>query len=165
MPVAAASYLIHQLVAALSFQIDYGTSKLNKNVVDPSQLELLSSLKLTIDDSVQLEKETRTQSSCSKWKEVRRNRFTASKFSKLYGKGHRLKAEEALKSTAEDIVNPKKNIESNPVIKEKLKHGHYYKPVALAKHENYHESNGHFITVESCGIVVPPNIYYMGAST
>ena len=147
-----------------NFEIDYDTSKFLKNVVDPSQLKLLLSLKLSLDDSVQLEKETRAQSSCSKWKEVRRNRFTASKFSKLYGKGHKLKGEKALKSAAEDIANPKQNIESNLVIKKKLKHGQYYEPVALAKYENYCKSIGHFITVESCGIVVPPNIYYMGAS-
>ena len=36
--------------------------------------------------------------------------------------------------------------------------------MALAKYKNYCKSIGHFITVESCGIVVPPNTYYMGAS-
>ena len=87
--------------------------------------KLLQSLTLVEDEINVLETQTRNQAECSKWKEERKFRFTASQYH-LISKRQRNHA-----SFAEQLMNP------TPVSSKYLEHGKKFEPVALMEYEKF----------------------------
>ena len=104
--------------------------------------KLLQSLTLDEDEINEIETQTRKQAKCSKWKEERKFRFTASKFH-LISKRQRNHA-----TFAEQLLNP------TPVSSKYLEHGKKLEPVALMEYEKFMFNRRTPVKALPCGFVV-----------
>ena len=114
--------------------------------------KLLQSLTLVEDEINDLETQTRNQAECSKWKEERKFRFTASQYH-LISKRQRNHA-----SFAEQLMNP------TPVSSKYLEHGKKFEPVALMEYEKFMFNRGTPVKVLPCGLVVSKGCPILGAT-
>lgn len=141
-------------------QVPSWTNELERQVSCPAEKDIINSLKLTTEQAVSLEEETRDQSACKKWYEVRKYRFTASSCKDLKEK----KTDRGLSSLARKYVSNKELSSSNSYVKRKLDHGRFYEPIAIQKYEQYMLASGRPVRVDKCGFVVNPNNSTYGAT-
>ena len=107
--------------------------------------------------SERMELDTRNQAASSEWHKLRHARFTASKCYQLKG----IKTPEGYSTLAKNLVEPQ---EPNAFLQKKFEYGRVNEPIALQKYEQYYESCGHKIHVESSGLVIRPNSFILGAT-
>lgn len=134
-------------------QVPSWTNELERQVCCPAEKDIINLLKLTTAQAVSLEEETRNQSACKKWYEVRKYRFTASSCKDLKEK----KRDRGLSSLARKYVSNKEVRLSNSSLKWKLDHGRFYEPIAIQKYEECILTSGRPVRVEKCGFVVNQN--------
>lgn len=114
--------------------------------------KLLQSLTSVGDESNEIETQTRKQAECSKWKEERKFRFTASQI-------HLISKRQRNHGTfAEQLLNP------TPVTSKYLEHGKKFEPAALMEYEKFMFNRGTPVKVLPCGFVVSEGCPILGAT-
>ena len=116
------------------------------------ELQLIDMLRVDEDQVNLTEKETRKQAECTRWKDERSFRFTASKFHLIS------KRQRNHENFADTLLNPK------PVTSKYLEHGKKYEPVALVEYEKFMSSRRTPVKVLPCGFVVSQGIPIIGAT-
>lgn len=116
------------------------------------ELQLIHSLKLDEEKVNAIERETRQQAACDKWREERSFRFTASKFHLIS------KRQRNHENFPETLLNHK------PVKSKYLEHGKKYEPVALMEYEKFMSSRRTPVKVLPSGFVVSEGIPIIGAT-
>ena len=125
--------------------------------VDKRSLDTITSLQLTYPESIELEKKTVEQARNTIWHQQRKHRFTASKFLQF----NKIKKSQGFISYAKSLLFPK---DPNYFLQKKFEYGRVNEPVALRQYELFFKSRQHPLQVLSCGFVVQPNAYILGAS-
>ncbi|XP_073237731.1 uncharacterized protein [Porites lutea] len=114
--------------------------------------KLIQSLKLEENELNDLETQTRKQAECTKWKDERKFRFTASQF-------HLISRRQRNHDTfAEQLINPKL------VTSKQLEHGKKFESVALREYEKYMFNKSTPVKVLPCGLVVSKGCPILGAT-
>ena len=121
------------------------------------EYEFLTKLQIDYMMSQDIERETRSQASSQLWQDVRKFRFTASRFYEF----SKIKTSNGLISYAKRFIKPR---EHNKFLANKLEYGKSNEPVALKLYEAYYKGQNHPIQIYSSGIMIPPNAFILGAS-
>ena len=119
--------------------------------IDPQFKNFISKLEFCYG----LEKETRSQTNSELWWKARRFRLTASKFGEIAKR----KTNEHQKFI--DRLTEKSNELNLPA---SLKYGRENESVAIEKYCKYMANIGHKVTVLPCGLVVRPDLPFLGGS-
>ena len=118
----------------------------------------LETLKLSEKTAYTLEQETVTQSSCSAWYQLRKNRLTSSKGHLVY------KRKRNHESLANDLLNPKPEASLSSTVTQALNNRTLNELKARKCYTDYLIfSLKHKIDVRESGIVLPPNLYWIAA--
>jgi hypothetical protein len=111
--------------------------------------KVISDLTLEEENINTIEKETRKQAECEKWKNERKFRFTASKFHLI---SRRQRNHETF---AETIINPKS------ISSRHLEHGRKYEPVALLEYDTFMYNRRTPVQVLGSGLVILKAVQYL----
>ena len=126
---------------------------------DSNAETFLNSLNITFQDCVKIEKDTRNQSECSLWFELRKPRITSSK-------RHRMSIRQRNFDTlCTEIINPC-NFEDLPAkVKEALNHGKKFESRARELYIDVMRLKlRHFVLVHETGLVIQPSLFWLAAS-
>ena len=123
------------------------------------EIIFLDSIKLGELECVEAEERTRAQSNCQEWFDIRKHRITSTQANKI------LIRKINFETLLEEIVNPKTDDQLPTIVKEALKHGEMYEDTARKLYNRYLKYDlKHDINVRECGIVIQPNLFWLGAS-
>ena len=127
---------------------------INTSHLIPDHRTFVEDLKISQDESIRLERETRDQTSSDTWWQARSKRVTASKFSEI--------AKQRSKETklASRLAEAKKD----GVKTKGMQHGSDYENTGAEKYEQHMCKVGHPVEVLPSGLVVNPSFPYLGAS-
>ena len=123
-----------------------------------TSLLYIKNMSLSMEEAHKQEEATREQSNCQQWWDVRKNKFTASKFGELYRK----KPNSNLKKFAEQ--KQKDTGMNKEKLPEAIKYGINNEAKAVERYEQYMLNSGKEIKVFCSGFVVRPDIPYLGCS-
>ncbi len=119
----------------------------------------LKSIQVSMEEALKLEKETTNQSQNPKWMELRKQRITSTKAHSVFirKRNH--------KTLVEGILHPKERLQLPRSVQENLKHGSMNEPIAREKYSDVLCHKFHRrIAVRETGIVIQPNLFWLGAS-
>ena len=134
--------------------IGNGTANIDSSNMSLEQKSIIEDILLSKEQCIELEKNTRDQSSSSLWQDARKKRVTASQF------GDVVKQRSKETKLADRLTAPK-NEKKRTVA---MKHGNDYEDVAAKKYEEHMSNIGHPVQVLKSGLVVNPTLPFLGAS-
>lgn len=121
------------------------------NLTD-AQKKVLDKLMIDEDKINEVEKATRQQAECDKWKDERCYRFTASRFNLIR------KRKRNHDNFAQTLMHPK------PFTSKYVDHGRKYEPVALLEYEKFMQSRKTPVKVLPSGLVISKSHPILGAT-
>ena len=128
------------------------------NLSDESK-NYIQSLELSNEESILLESETVNQASSELWVNVRKDKITSSNAHKV------LIRKRNFESLVEVFLNPKATEDLPVSVRDKMKHGKTYEPVAREKYQNalfFHLNRD--CAVRETGCLIQPNLPWLLAS-
>lgn len=117
---------------------------------------------LRVDDleqAAQIELSTVNQAGCPKWFQKRKHRITSSKAHDIYVR------KKNFETLANRLLNPKSDNELPNIVKDAMKHGKIYEPIARKLYTDYLKyTMRHNVKVRETGLVVQPYLFWLAAS-
>ena len=151
---------MHYKLPCKIFPLDYKLIPKDWDNITEQENTSIETLKLSEQTVYTSEQETVTQSSCSAWYELRKNRLASSKAHLVY------KRQRNHESLANDLLNPKQEASLPSTVREALNYGKLNEPKGRKCYTDYLKfSLKHEIDVGESGIVIQPNLYWLAAST
>ena len=126
---------------------------------DSNKETFLNSLNITFQDCVKIGKDTRSQSDCYLWCQLRKPHITSSKCHRLFTCWRNFE------TLCTEIINPCDFEDLPAKVKEALNHGESFESRA---HELYigvmRLKLRHFVLVHETGLVIQPSLFWLAAS-
>ena len=145
---------MHYKLSCKIFPLDYKLIPKDWDNITEQENTFLETLKLSEQTPYTLEQETVTQSSCSAWYELRKNRLISTKAHLTY------KRQRNHESLANDLLNPKPEASLPSTVREALNYGKLNEPKARKCYTDYLKfSLKHEIDVRESRKVIQPNLY------
>ena len=124
------------------------------------QQTFIEHLRVTHQESIDIEKRTVKQRECDEWIKHRKNRLGSSVCHRIYVR------KRSFNNLAKELNQPFKPLDEIPAIQQrKLKHGIKFEPVAR---EKYYDVMKHYlkrpITLRETGMVIPPCMFWLEGS-
>ena len=119
----------------------------------------MDSLKVTFQQCLSLEKESRKQSGSQLWFDLRKNRLTSSICHKVFIRKRNFE------NLCRELINPKGSDKLPANVKEALNHGKKYESKARDAYVDVLRMKlSHSVFVTKTGIVIQPSLYWLAAS-
>ena len=108
---------------------------------------------------MEIEESTRSQANSPDWHTLRHDRITASTFGRIPQWKRKF---ETLASEMLDSKEGKKRIPK--VLQQKFAYGKLNEPIALEMYHTYMERSGCPVSLEACGLIIPPDAPWLAAT-